>query len=255
MHHLCAFYASIDSATPTELNTIVDDVLTRSGATRFSVPKDFNFIQWAAALGPNVTRAKLDTPTLGVQRQTLEIHPRQRGAVSFNLDNPQIFLPPTPIPLTPTEELSALAAEDAAGASAVYVLVALGPANQPAVPGGQLRMIRATGATALTPNAWTTVAVTPEQSIEPGTYELIGFIAISANAIAARALITGQVWRPGLPALAGNEPAALDFNRHPLHDLMFEPMGTFDHQNFPQFQFLASAADAAETVYLYVVKR
>jgi hypothetical protein len=137
----------------------------------------------------------------------------------------------------------------------VYVLVALGPATQPAVPGGQLRIIRATGTTTLTPNAWTTVAVTPEQSIEPGTYELIGFIAISANAIAARAIITGQVWRPGLPALNGSEAAALDFNRVPLQELMFEPMGTFDHQNFPQFQFFAAAADTAETVYLYVIKR
>jgi hypothetical protein len=65
MHHLAAFFASIDSATPVELNTIVDDVLTRSGATRFSVPREFNYIQWAAALGPNVTRARLDSPTLG----------------------------------------------------------------------------------------------------------------------------------------------------------------------------------------------
>jgi hypothetical protein len=255
MHHLCAFYASIDSATPVELNTIVDDVLTRSGATRFSVPKDFNFIQWAAALGMNVTRAKLDSPTLGVQRQTLEIHPRQRGSSLFTPGNPTIFLPPVPIPLTPTEELSALAAEDAAGASAVYVLVALGPATQPAVPSGQLRIIRATGTTTLTPNVWTTVTVTPEQSIEPGTYELIGFIANSASAIAARAIITGQVWRPGLPAISGSEATAMTFNRNPLQELMFEPMGTFDHQNFPQFQFLATGADTAETVYLYVIKR
>jgi hypothetical protein len=255
MHHLAAFYASIDSATPTELNTIVDDVLTRSGATRFSVPRDFNYIQWAAALGPNVTRARLDSPTLGVQRQTLEIHPRRRGGSVFTLANPELFLPPTPIPLTPTEELSALAAEDASGASAVYVLVALGPATQPNIPSGQLRIIRAIGATTLTPNQWTTVAVTPEQSIEPGTYELVGFIAISATAIAARAIITGQVWRPGLPALAGSEAAALTFNRVPLQELMFEPMGSFDHQNFPQFQFLSTAADTAETVYLYVIKR
>jgi hypothetical protein len=58
-----------------------------------------------------------------------------------------------------------------------------------------------------------------------------------------------------LPALAGSEAAALTFNRVPLQELMFEPMGTFDHQNFPQFQFLSTAADTAETVYLYVIKR
>lgn len=254
MNHLCAFYESIDSASPIEIDNVVDDVLTRASAERFLVPEGFNHVLWAAALGPNVTRAKIETPSLGVRRMSTEVIPRRRGAITFDLSKPEIFVPPSPIPLTPSEELAFHAAEDAAGASAVYGLVALGPATQPALPAGDLRIIRATGATVLTANKWTTVSMTPELSLEPGRYMLIGFLAISANAIAARALITGQNWRPGMPALAGSEAAALDFAPMRLEQLNFEQMGEFTHINPPQFQFLSSAADASETVFMYVIK-
>lgn len=254
MNHLCAFYESIDSASLIEINNVVDDVLTRASEERFLVPEEFDHLLWAAALGPNVTRAKVETPSLGVRRMVTEIIPRKRGGVAFDLSKPQIFLPPAPIPLTASEELAFHAAEDAVGASAIYGLIALGPASQPAMPTGDLRIIRATGTTTLTPNKWTTVSVTPELSLEPGRYALIGFIAISANAIAARALITGQNWRPGMPALTGSEAAAVDFQILNLERLHFEMMGEFTHINPPQFQFLSSAADTSETVFMYVIK-
>ena len=254
MNHLCAFYEVIDSASLIEINNIVDDVLTRASDKRFLVPAEFNNVLWAAALGPNVTRAQIVTPSLGVRRMSTEIIPRRRGGIIFTLGFPEIFVPPAPLRLTPSEELALHASEDGAGTTAIYGLIALGPATQPAVPAGDLRIIRATGTTVLTPNKWTTVTVTPELSLEPGTYMLIGFLAISANAIAARALITGQNWRPGMPALAASEAAAVDYQALNLERLHFEPMGTFTHINPPQFQFLASAADTSQTVFMYVIK-
>lgn len=254
MNHLCAFYESIDSASLVELNTVVDDILTRSGTKRFLIPGEFNHILWAAALGTNVTRAQIVTPSLGVARQSFEIIPRRRGDASFSLTHRQIALPPAPVPLIPSEEISVQAAEDAAGASSVYTLIALGPETQPALPTGLVRMIRGTGATPLTANTWTTVSITPDLSLEPGRYQLIGFIPISAGCIAARAIITGQTWRPGMPGLAASEAAAVDFD--PIRDeqLMFEPMGEFTHVNLPQFQFLSASADTSEVVYLYVIR-
>lgn len=255
MNHLCAFYESIDSASLVEIDNIVDDVLTRASNERFLVPEEFNHLLWAAVLGPNVTRAKIESPSLGVRRMSTEIVPRRRGSTTFDLNKLEIFVPPTPIKLIESEEIAVHASEDAAGASPVYGLVALGPATQTALPAGDLRIIRATSATVLTPNKWTTITVTPELSLEPGTYELIGFLPVSATAIAARAIITGQHWRPGMPALAGSEAAVVDHQALNIERLHFEPMGEFTHINPPQFQFLASAADTSQTVFLYVIKK
>jgi hypothetical protein len=254
MNHLCAFYENIDSATLTEINTVVDDVLTRSGTKRFLVPQQFNNILWAAALGTNVTRAQIATPSVGVRRMSLEVVPRVRGAAAFDRNRFQIFIPPSPIPLIASEEISFMGAEDAAGANNIYGLVALGPASRPAIPSGDIRLVRATGSTTLTPNQWTTVTVTPELSLEPGKYQLIGFLPISAGCIAARALITGQNFRPGVPGIAASEAVAVDFDMERLERLEFEPMGEFTHINPPQFQFLSASADTTQTVFMWVIR-
>lgn len=254
MNHLCAFYESLDSATLTEIDNVVDDVLTRSSAERFLVPNEFNNILWAAALGANITRAQIAAPSVGVRRMSLEVVPRVRGAAAFTRTMLEIFIPPAPIPLIASEEIAFQAAEDATGNSAVYGLVALGPKTQPALPAGDIRLIRATGATTLTANRWTTVTVTPELSLEPGRYTLIGFLPISAGCIAARALITGQNWRPGVPGIAAAEATAVNFDAERIERLEYEPMGEFTHINPPQFQFLSSSADTSEVVFMWVIR-
>jgi hypothetical protein len=252
--HLVAYQQSIDAPTLTAINTVVDDVLTRTGSTRYLVPAEYNFVRWAAALGPNLTRAILVAPSFEVRRIRADIVPHRRGASTFSLGGFEIFQPPVPLELTPTEEMEAQVTEDAAGASQVYVLVNLGPAEQPAVPAGDIRPIRLTGSTTLTANAWTTVTMTPELSLEPGTYSLVAFLPISANCIAARALFVGQTWRPGVPGFAGTEAAARDFDWSNMQVAQFYEMGSFTHLTIPQFQFLSSAADTSETVLAWVVK-
>lgn len=253
-NHLIGFFQSVDSASLTEINTLVDDVLTRTGATRYLVPAEYNQVLWGAALGANVTRAQIFSPSLEVRRENVELVPRRRGAAAFSLGFPEIWIPGRPIPMIPTEEISARVAEDAAGASTVYSIIALGPPQLPQMPNGEIRHVRATGTTTLTANAWTTCALTLDSALEPGEYALVGWKAISAGAIAARAIITGQVWRPGLPALAGTEAAAVDHNPTLLDDLMFMNFGIFTHVNIPQFQFLSASADTAETLILYIIK-
>jgi hypothetical protein len=252
--HLAAWSDSIDSATLTRIRNLVDDILNRPSVDRYRVPTEYSFIHWAAALGPNITRAQIVTPTLGVQRQSLEIIPRRRGASAFSLTAIEIFKPFTPIALTPDEDLEVQAAEDAVGASAVYALIALGPATLPPPPAGPIRRIRATASVTLTANAWSTVTLTPDLSLEPGIYTLINFIPISAGVIAARALFVGQVFRPGMPGLAGTEAAAVDYDDALFRQLGYYAMGTFKHTDFPQFQFLSSTADTSETVIMDVVK-
>jgi hypothetical protein len=252
--HLVAWRQSIDSATLAELDVVPDDVLTRSGAKRFLVPPDYRFVQFAFATGPNLVDARIRTPSLGVRRMDLNIVPRRRGAETLDLARVEIMRPPRPIMLTPTEEISALGAEDAAGAAVVNVLVALGPETLPPAPPGDVRLVRFLGATTLTPGVWTTVPVTPEFSLEPGSYTLIGFLPISAGCIAARALFVGGTYRPGYPGLAGTEAAAASFNFANLAPFFGVALGSFTHITIPQFQYLSASADTTEVVYAYVVK-
>jgi hypothetical protein len=83
---------------------------------------------------------------------------------------------------------------------------------------------------------------------------LIGFIPISANVLAARALIVGQNTRPGVPGISGTEGVARDFD--PASRAIMQPydMGRFTHLTIPQIQFFASVADTVETVILSLVK-
>jgi hypothetical protein len=252
--HLAAWVDSIDSATLTRIRNLVDDVLNRPSVDRYRVPTAYNYIHWAAALGPNITRAQIVTPTLGVQRQSLEIVPRARGALIFTRSMPEIFKPFRPIALTPDEDLEVQAAEDGAGATSVAALVALGPATLPPPPDGPIRRIRATASVTLTPNTWTTVTLVPDLSLEPGIYTLIHFIPNSAGCIAARALFVGQVFRPGMPGLPGAEPIGADYDDGLFRQLGYYAMGTFKHTDFPQFQFLSATADTSETVIMDVVK-
>lgn len=255
MKHLAAFYAAIDSATLIPVDTIIDDILSRPAVDRFQVPSDLNSIAWAAALGTDLTRAQLVSPSLEVRRMTLDVVPHTRAAVAFAGAAGRVFVPKAELALIPTENLLLEASEDAVGASDVYGLICLKtPGAPPAIPAGDIRVVRAVAAVALTPNEWTTLTPILENDLEPGTYELVGFIPVSATIIAARALLVGQPYRPGVPGLAGAIEDAMDFGEQFYDKLMWESLGSFTHISPPQFQFLASAADAVETIILYLVK-
>lgn len=252
--HISAWRESIDSATLTPVDAVVDDILNRPTAERFLVPAGMNFVHWVAALGVDITRAQLVSPSIGVRRMSFEIIPRVRGSVTFEEPNINVFKPIRPFKLDATEHIEFQAAEDNGGASVVVGLVELGPEQLPAAPNGDIRIVRMTGTTTLVAATWTTVQPTEDVTLEPGMYSLIGFLPMSANVIAARAIIPGQNYRPGMPGLAAAEAAAVDINPATVWPLMGYEMGRFDHNNIPQFQFLSEVADTAETIIMFIVK-
>ena len=252
--HLCGWRQTIEAPILAELDLIPDDVLTRSGTKRFLVPADYRFVQFAVATGGNLTDARLRTPSLTVRRMDVVITPHRRGGQFISPGWPEVHRPPRPVMLAPTEELTALASEDASGADTLTVLCALGPETLPPAPAGDVRTIVFQGNTTLTPGVWTTVPVTPEYSLEPGSYSLTGFIPISANCIAARVIFPAGTYRPGYPGFAGTYAVANDFNPTTISPFWNVNLGTFTHITIPQFQFLASAADTVQTVVAFVVK-
>jgi hypothetical protein len=234
------------------MDAIKDDVLTRTATERFLVPAGMENVHWKAALSTNLTKARIQTPSLEVRRTKPYVIPQVSDAVSFPLDRFCVDKPYRPISLVPTEEIS-LYAQTSANVRA-YGLVSLGPATLPAAPAGDIRVVRCTGSTTLTANEWTSVKVTPDVSLEAGSYALIGFLPISTGCIAARAIITGQNWRPGVPGVAETEAAAKKLTPEYLKEVQGYLMGSFTHMTLPEFQFLSSSADSSEVVYLWIVK-
>lgn len=252
--HMFGFQESVDSATLQRLTAIQDDVLTPSGTERFLVPQNYRFLRWGFGSGANVTRMQIVTPSTTVQRQNLELIPRNQGANVPGLASPQIFVPRRPIALMPSETIEVQGAEDGAGATQLNAILNIGMEAMPEVPQGVIRTNRATGTATLTAFAWSPVTLTLDNDLEPGRYALVGFEAISATIIAARVLFQGGGFRPGVLGLPGTEAIATDFESTARNVYKWYNMGEFTHITIPQIEFLAAAADTAETVFLYSVR-
>jgi len=253
--HLIGFSEAITSAALINVNAVGDDILNNPQVDRVQVPPDFNAIHYAAALGGTLARAQIVAPSLEVKRASLEIIPIERGADVFTLDSLRICFPPREILLTPSENLIMQCANDAAGADLVQGLISLkAPGPLPEMPAGDVIVAYGVGATALVANIWTTCPVVLDKELAAGTYALVGFLPISATGIGARALIVGQNYRPGVPVLPGAANTGRDFDMTTMKEVQFYNMGSFTNIAIPQFQFLATAADAAEYVILYLVK-
>jgi hypothetical protein len=83
----------------------------------------------------------------------------------------------------------------------------------------------------------------------------VNFIAYSQNCIAARAIVQGQPYRGGVLGLSGSsESAALQFSTEFMNYFADYNYGIFTHKAIPQFEFLSSAADTSQVVYMKVVK-
>ncbi|MEM4761497.1 MAG: hypothetical protein QW230_00785 [Thermofilum sp.] len=253
--HTFAYYANTSATTPTEITVVKDDVLTQTTTTRFLVPVGLNRFLWGIATGSHLVDPMVTTPSLEVKRTKLRFIPHCRGGTGISLTGFEVFVPPKRILLSETEEISFLAAQNASTPpSAVYGVVTLSVPEPPPPPEGDLYLLKCTGSTTLTANQWTTVTLTPEYQLPVGTYAVIGFLPISASGIAARLIIPGQVWRPGMPVLQGDDNTARAFDPERLDKLWTFEMGRFPHFAIPQVQFLAASADTSQIVYFWLVK-
>jgi len=250
--HLCAWSQVVPTDAETELDAITDDVLSIVGGKRFAVRAGMDHVHFTAALSTNLVSARLNSPSLEMRRTRAYVIPQVSDAIKFPLSPYAVCKPPVPLTLAVGEHLSGLGT--ASANVRIYMLASLGPATLPPVPAGERIVVRCTSNTPLRPNEWTTCNLTPDVSLAVGTYTLIGMLPISANAIAARAIVLGQVNRPGVPALAGTEAAVKKCDPLWLTAVQQYPMGSFPHTDLPQVQFLSSAADTSEVVYLYLVK-
>lgn len=243
---LVGWYESIDAATLTDIAALLDQHVTTDG-------DDILVPAWASNLigvyagGVSITGAQISSPTLR-KSLILDVAPLNSNAEPL-FPLPFVNRLDSPIALTPGEGLRARVSEGGAGATANVVLAFLQGEREEA-SGGEIMTVKATSATTVVAYEWALCPLTLTQQLEAGRYELVGARVESAGAIAARFVLPGSEYRPGIIAC----DAIGDTDGGIFREGRFGKFGEFEHTFPPQMELLSASADTAEVVYLDVIK-
>lgn len=241
MHHLGAFYQSIDpGGAMTAINAVQDPALTTNGAD-LRVPTALpNLIgQAALANDASVTQAQIQSPSLRAIAN-IDVEPVVAAAV-FGSPPEQALHPGSPIPLVPNESLNfAFNSNPAAGVDH-YGLVWLADGPQQPVA-GPIYTVRATAAVTLAAGKWVNGNLTFGQTLPAGSYQVVGMRARGTNLVAARLVFVGAPFRPGVPAVNALGDLDTYWNRYGAMGVF----GQFDSTTPPTVDCLG-ITDAAQT--------
>lgn len=230
----------------TQVQAVTDQHITTDGDD-ILVPAFAPNLAGVFAIGATITQAQISSPTLrkgllyDVSPLNVGAEPVNRPYVHDRFENP--------IPLTVGEGLRALVAEGAAGAEQDSVIAFL-QSEFEAAPSGDILTVRATATATLTPYQWSLCTLTLSQQLEAGRYAIVGMKAISAGAIAARLVLPGSQFRPGVIASDAEGDVTIPEFRYGKKGVY----GEFEHTFVPAVEFFSISADTAETVYLDVIK-
>ncbi len=153
------------------------------------------------------------------------------------------------IKLDGEEALDAFTSEDGAGATRMNALAWLSDGKIDRVH-GDIRTVRVSATTTLVGFLWTNGALTFDQSLPAGRYQIVGGRFNSAGLIAWRCVIPGYQWRPGGMGVSTDSGAEQVLFR--LGN--FGIWGEFNHNTPPTIDFLSTTADTSETGELDLVK-
>jgi hypothetical protein len=245
---LVAYTESQDSSGAlVNVAALADQHITTQGDD-VVVPDWANKLAGVCAIGATISQAQMTSPSMRAE-SLLDVAPVSVGAEPvFPLAYVDLW--DKPRTLEPGEGLQALVAETAAGAEQETVLAWL-QGDVAAAPDGVVETIRCTATATLTALAWSLATLVLSQSLRAGRYAIVGMRAQSAGLLAARLVIPGSQFRPGVIGTdaAGDQPP-MKFRRGD----MGQSWGEFEHRFVPQVEFLSVSADTAETVWLDVVK-
>ena len=254
MFTMVAFGEDIDLAAALAAITAVPDQHVFYVGDDIRIPALNNVVGLAAGapvVGAEVTEARLTAPSLRA-RGYLHVHPISGGADAQPEPGPAglvMDMRRTPCPLVVGESINAEFLSDSTVAQFHWLLVWL--ADGPIIPvEGNIQTIRLDSATAAVAQAWTTVPLVPQVDLESGSYEIVGMRGQGATMIAARLILTESPWRPGV---VGND-VITDEGAPIFRYGKFGSFGSFRHDTPPQAEVLCDAADAAQNIWLDVIK-
>lgn len=243
---MAAFFESIDSTANRDIQPVVDDVLTI--VNNHFIVRDPHDIVAMMAMSATLARVRFTLPS--IRSITTPFLLPVEGAVTPG-DLPAIVdYTRHPFRWSPDEELAIEATSAIVmGSENFTALIAIRRQFQSA-PVGPIFTLRGTGTTTQVANAWTTVAITFQDTPERGRYAIVGLETQGATNQAGRLIIPGQEMRPGCVG----QTALLNNSGDLFKNGNLGVWGHFDPYVMPQVQMLSNAADAAQEVYLQFVK-
>ena len=246
MFHTVGYELSASQAALTAITPIPDGTVAIAG-TDVRVPKGMNNIICAAALINSAVatlRAQIQSPLL---RSILnyDISPIANGLVFGTI--PRLCRMWTvPLALAELEPLDVFVQNGAAVMNRAFIWLADG-AIKPVT--GKIYTVRCTASATLATATWVNSALTFQQTLPAGHYQLVGMRAWSANGVVARVFFVGGPWRPGVPMVnAEDNNEWIDFRFGTIG-----VWGEFDNTTPPSVDFMG-ITDTAQVVYLDLIK-
>lgn len=244
---LLGYFQNVDTGGVLTYINPISDPHVRVEGKNIIVPRGLNYLAGVLAFSPNIVRARLESPSLR-QRVLYDIagldtnlFPEEHTSLNTLFDNP--------IELMEDEGLRLLAAETATGAEDVAGLVWLSDGALAPV-GGDIWTVRATTDIYTQVNAWTNVAITFDQTLPVGRYQVVGCYAFATQLCAIRFVFVGYPWRPGVigrTTISQTLPGY--FRRGGLG-----VWGEFDHTQPPTLDVFSKAQPYSVELYIDLVK-
>ena len=251
--HLGGFLEDQDPAGAfVGMAALADDRLFTQG-DNLRVPS-LNQVIMAAAGADTATasRVRLDSPTLD-QLTRVEIAPLNGAAGDVEPGTPPAIMKMlnNPLMLGVDELLTCDILSNPAAAASMWALLWFADGSPSPVTGQRIFTVRGTGATTVTAQEWSTVALTLDENLPPGNYQVVGMRAEGATAVAARIIFRGgDFWRPGC---LGSDLVG-DLGDEVFRGGKLGVWGEFPFTQLPALEFLCNAADTAQIVHLDLVR-
>lgn len=246
MFHTVAYIAATTATADIDGAAVTDSVETIQNG--HIVPQTDKQILYTYAGCVTLLRARLNSPTLR-QLSPPFVRPIDNAA-SPTSRSPVADYRANPLTIRAFEELQFQATNSAAGPTDCYGIIGLARGGITPAPQGQIITMRGTGTSTLVAKNWTQVAITWADTLPAGQYAIVGLSGFSATAVAARLICQDQVERPG--AIIGATDVII-----PNPMFLKGGLGIWGYMSanrMPNVEFLATAADTAESVYMDFVR-
>lgn len=249
MWHLAAYTGNFAAAmTNTNIPALNDQVLVIRNA-QFFLSQRYDLL-WAAAMGPTLDSARLESPSLRLPTFP-QIIPVTVGAVPGAEPRVDDYAR-QPFKLAVNEQLAVTGVDPAGAPGRVTALIGLRETFDP-LPGGNIYKMQGLSTTAVVANVWSTIEpVTYTNDLPDGKYALVGMTYFAATAQAARVIFTSpgrQILRPGCVGnvLIGAQPW------FGFMDGRYGSWGVFDSDNIPNIEVLNNGAVAVHEIELFFI--
>jgi len=242
---------ALAAGTNQALAALADSVLGRDGTTGYVPTEDLRLLA-AYASSAYLQAARVNST--GLQRVGYQyIRPATVAALPASPPNLAVLLD-NPVVLRASEAITIEATTSGGTADAIALLWTA--RNLEVAPPGEAFWLRYISADAVTANQWSPVTLAQGLSdpLPAGTYAIVGLEHWCPGGVAARLVLPGGTYRPGVLAINGSPP----WYNGRSHDIFYQGalgvFGWFQSTAPPSIEVLSTSADNAHQGYIKVIR-